>query len=60
MAMNIRQEKTIIKATEVNSTTGMQCKVGSDIRKGEVVGNARLDSESAEGMVLQVIACAMV
>ena len=55
--MNIRQEKTI-KATEVSST--MQCKAGSDIRKGEVVGIARSDSESAEGMVFQVIVCAMV
>ena len=59
MTMNIRQEKTI-KATEVSST--MQCKAGSDIRKGEVVGIARslTDSESAEGMVFQVIVCAMV
>ena len=57
MTINIRQEK-IIKATEVSST--MQCKAGSDIRKGEVVGIARSDSESAEGMVFQVIVCAMV
>ena len=55
--MNIRQEKTI-EATEVSST--MRCKVDSDIRKGEVVGIARSDSESAEGMVFQVIAFAMV
>ena len=57
MTMNIKQEKTI-KATDVSST--MQCKAGRDIRKGEVVGIARSDSESAEGMVFQVIAFAMV